>query len=230
MLSLRLALRALRWRGAASVTVFMVALVGITAAAVGPIYLHAVDETVLTNRLLKAPQTQRDLRIERNTTIGLTGINWHVAILSLGTQAVDPRYFDAPVYSEEAPVEWSGLTRYASEFAAIDGLCTARAGGGGHLPVVHERARHGRHAAHGDAAAPVGRSGDRAGAVRDDLSRTSEDRGHRRAAPAARRVLGTVELPQRGELDLRHTAPAAGRVLRQPLHALLAAARDRADR
>ncbi len=123
MLSLRLALRALRWRGAASVTVFLVALVGITAAAVGPIYLHAVDETVLSQRLLTAPQTQRDLRIDRSTTAGVTGVDWHVAMLELGSQAADPPYFDPPVYSEQAPIEWSGLTRYASEFAALDGLC-----------------------------------------------------------------------------------------------------------
>ena len=123
MLSLRLALRALRWRAAASVTVFMVALIGITAAAVGPIYLHAVDETVLTQRLLTAPQTQRDLRIDRSTTVGLTDVDWHVAVMSLATQASDPRFFDRPVYSEQAPIEWSGLTKYATELAAIDDLC-----------------------------------------------------------------------------------------------------------
>lgn len=123
MLSLRLALRALRWRIAASITVFMVALIGITAAAVGPIYLHAVDETILSNRLLSAPQTQRDLRIVRETAPGVNDVNWHVAVQSLGAQAADARYFDPPVYSEQAPVEWHGLTRYASEFAAVDGLC-----------------------------------------------------------------------------------------------------------
>jgi hypothetical protein len=46
VLTLRLARRAIRWRAAASATVFSVAVLAILAATVGPIYLHAVDETV----------------------------------------------------------------------------------------------------------------------------------------------------------------------------------------
>jgi putative ABC transport system permease protein len=123
VLLFRLALRALSWRAAASVTVFVVALIGTAAAAVGPIYLHAVDETVLAHRLIHAPQKERDLRIVRDTTIGISDVNWGEAIHALAGQAADPRWFDPPVYSEEAPVEWTGLNHYASEFAALDGLC-----------------------------------------------------------------------------------------------------------
>ena len=70
VLVFRLALRALVWRAAASATVFAVALIGILAAAVGPIYLHAVDETVLSQRLLEAPQNARDIHITQQTLIG----------------------------------------------------------------------------------------------------------------------------------------------------------------
>jgi putative ABC transport system permease protein len=123
VLSLRLALHALRWRGVASIMVFAVALVGIAAAAVGPIYLHAVDATVLAHRLTRAPQNERDLRIDRQTTVGDTEVNWHTAVLSLATRAADARWFDDPVFSEEAPVVWHGATNYDTELAALDSVC-----------------------------------------------------------------------------------------------------------
>lgn len=124
MLSLVLALRALRWRAAASATVFAVALIGITAGAVGPIYLHAVDETVLSQRLIQAPQSQRDLRIQRETVIGPTQLVWGSAIHQLAGQAYNSRWFDRPVYSENAPVTWKGHVTYGTELAALDRLCS----------------------------------------------------------------------------------------------------------
>ncbi len=123
VLSLQLAVRAMRWRGAASATVFVVALIGITAATVGPIYLRAVDETVLSQRMVTAPQTARDLRIDRQTSPGATHVNWHAAVGRLASEVTDRRYFDPPAYSEQSPIQWRGLTTYATEFAAIDGLC-----------------------------------------------------------------------------------------------------------
>jgi type II secretory pathway pseudopilin PulG len=131
VLSVVLALRAVRWRAAASATVFAVALIGIAAGAVGPIYLHAVDQTVLAQRLVQAPQSQRDLRITRETTLASTPVNWKKAIVSLATSATDPRWFDPPVYSENAPVTW-GKAGYVTELAAVDGLCA-------HLRVVSGR-------------------------------------------------------------------------------------------
>jgi hypothetical protein len=124
VLSFVLALRALRWRAAASATVFAVALIGITAGAVGPIYLHAVDQTALSQRLTHAPQTQRDLRIRRETTIGPAQLNWATAIRQLATQASDRRWFDPPVYSENAPITWKGHVTYGTELAALDHLCS----------------------------------------------------------------------------------------------------------
>ena len=87
MLSFRLAVRALAWRAAASVTVFIVALIGITAAAVGPIYLHAVDDAVLADRLTHAPQSLRDVHIVQDTTIGINDVDWHAAVTALSGQA-----------------------------------------------------------------------------------------------------------------------------------------------
>jgi putative ABC transport system permease protein len=132
VLSLALALRAVRWRAAASATVFAVALIGIAAGAVGPIYLHAVDQTVLAHRLTQAPQSKRDLRITRETTVGDTRVNWKKGIVSLASAAADPRWFDPPVYSENAPMTWQGHVGYTTELAALDGLCA-------HVHVVSGR-------------------------------------------------------------------------------------------
>lgn len=124
MLVFRLALRALAWRAAASATVFAVALIGVVAAAVGPIYLHAVDETVLAERLTDAPQSQRDVHVSRLTLVGATGVNWIGPVRDLARQGADPRWFDAPVFSEEAQVYLDlAHQRLASQLAAIDGLC-----------------------------------------------------------------------------------------------------------
>jgi putative ABC transport system permease protein len=123
VLSLRLTLRALAWRAAASLTVFAVALIAITAAAVGPIYLHAVDEAVLAHRLTYAAQGQLDLRIAQDTTIGVTDVEWHHAVSALAAQASDPHWFDPPVFSENAPVEWTGKQTYDTDLAAVDDLC-----------------------------------------------------------------------------------------------------------
>ncbi len=123
MLVFRLALRALVWRAAASATVFAVALVGIVAAAVGPIYLHAVDETVLAERLTEAPQGQRDIHVTRDTAIGTTEVDFPGPLHAVAGQAADPHWFDPPVYSEEAQIYYRGSIRYASQLAAIDDLC-----------------------------------------------------------------------------------------------------------
>jgi hypothetical protein len=123
VLVFRLALRALAWRAAASATVFVVALIGIVAAAVGPIYLHAVNETVLAERLTQAPQSQRDVRIDRATLVGATGVDWHGPVTSFANRMADKRWFDPPVYSEEAQVYYKHLVRYAGTLAAIDDLC-----------------------------------------------------------------------------------------------------------
>jgi hypothetical protein len=76
VLTLRLALRAIRWRAAASATVFGVAVVAILAATVGPIYLHAVDETVLARHLNDASLSERDVLVSRDSELGYRGVDW----------------------------------------------------------------------------------------------------------------------------------------------------------
>jgi putative ABC transport system permease protein len=122
VLVFRLALRALAWRAAASITVFAIALVAILAAAVGPIYLHAVDQTVLTQRLLQAPQKSRDINVNQTTLIG-TDADWHVTVRSISAEASDKRWFAPPVFTEEAQVYYDGYIRSATQLAAVDGLC-----------------------------------------------------------------------------------------------------------
>jgi hypothetical protein len=110
VLSLRLTLRALTWRAAASLTVFLVALIGIT----------------------HAPRSQLDLRIVQDTTIGVSGVDWHRAVTTLARQADDPHWFDPPVFSENAPAEWQGKQNYDTDIAAVDDLCQ-------HVKVVSGR-------------------------------------------------------------------------------------------
>ena len=124
MLVVRLALRALAWRLGVSLTVFVVALIGVLAAAIGPIYLHAVDQTVLAERLVEAPQTSRDVHVSRTTITGAPEANWLGSIRSLAALAADSRWFDPAVRSEEAQVTITKKVEYATQIAAIDDLCT----------------------------------------------------------------------------------------------------------
>lgn len=57
MLTARLVLRALRWRAGAAVCAFVVATIAVAAAALGPMYLRAVDGGVLRQTLDAAPRT-----------------------------------------------------------------------------------------------------------------------------------------------------------------------------
>jgi hypothetical protein len=123
VLVVRLALRALAWRAGVSLTVFAVALVGVLAAAIGPIYLRAVDQTVLSERLIEAPQKSRDIHVSRTTITGAPEANWLGSIRNLGSMAADPRWFDRAVFSEEAQVQIRTNIEYASELAAIDDFC-----------------------------------------------------------------------------------------------------------
>jgi putative ABC transport system permease protein len=124
VLVVRLALRALAWRAGVSLTVFAVALIGVLAAAIGPIYLRAVDQTVLAERLVEAPQKSRDVHVGRTTITGAPEVNWIGSIRSLAALAADSRWFDPAVHSEEAQVTLTTKVEYASQLAAIDDLCT----------------------------------------------------------------------------------------------------------
>ncbi len=123
VLTLRLALRAIRWRATASATVFVVAVVAILAATVGPIYLHAVDETVLARHLNDASLFQRDVLISRNTEPGFRGVDWDGQVRRLAGEVERDRQFAPPVSEEEVDVTYGGAQPFTSEIASIDRLC-----------------------------------------------------------------------------------------------------------
>src|ERR1700761_8806267 len=100
VLTLRLALRAIRWRAAASATVFAVAVVAILAATVGPIYLHAVDEAVLGRHLKDASAFQRDVLVSSQSELG-SRADRGAQVRRLVTEIGHDRRFAAPVSEEQ---------------------------------------------------------------------------------------------------------------------------------
>lgn len=94
MLSLRLALRALRWRGATPTTVFMVALIGIT---VGPILAPAAGDV----RLGATPVRVGELAMRRRIAVVLQGYGLVTALtgrknIAITLQARGPGRVAAP--------------------------------------------------------------------------------------------------------------------------------------
>lgn len=132
MLIFRLALRAIRWRAAASVTVFVVAVVAILAATVGPIYLHAVDETVLARHLKDASVFQRDVVISRQTEPGYPRLDWDAQVRALSGEVAHDRLFARPMSEQQIDVVYSGADPQKSDLAYVAGLCA-------HLRIVRGR-------------------------------------------------------------------------------------------
>jgi len=123
VLILRLALRAIRWRAVASATVFLVAVVAILAATVGPIYLHAVDQTVLASHLKDASLSQRDVFVSRETEVGYAGVNWDAQVRSLAGQFEHDHLFARPVSEEQVDVNYEGPDPLKSQIASVEDLC-----------------------------------------------------------------------------------------------------------
>ncbi len=229
MLVLRLALRALVWRTAASVTVFAVALVGILAAAVGPIYLHAVDQAVLTQRLLEAPQITRDIRVNQTTLIG-TDADWHSTVRSVADRG-----------GRQALVRRAGVLRRGA--GLLRRLHPQRHPARGHRRPVPARAR-GRRSlparrcperdrdqrADGEQPAPRGGRGHQPAPDREREARAVANRRGRRTDRRAGLVLGTVGPVQRHSEDLRQPAAPDRLAVRQPRRAGLPDEHGRPDR
>ena len=131
--SLRLALRAIRWRAAASATVFVVAVVAILAATVGPIYLHAVDETVLATHLKHASVFQRDVLVSRDSQLGYPRVDWDAQVRGLAGEVAHDHLFARPVMEEQVDVTYGGTPpSFKGEIASIEDLCV-------HLRIVRGR-------------------------------------------------------------------------------------------
>jgi hypothetical protein len=131
VLTLRLALRAIRWRAAASATVFAVAVVAILAATVGPIYLHAVDAAVLARHLKDASPYQRNVLISRESQIGFRA-DWGAQVRRLATEIGHDRLFARPVWEQQVGVVYGGPMPLKSALASVDHLCV-------HLRIVRGR-------------------------------------------------------------------------------------------
>ena len=132
-LTLRLAVRAIRWRAAASATVFAVAVVAILAATVGPIYLHAVDETVLARHLEHASVFQRDVLVSRSTLLGFPGVDWEAQVRDLAGEVRHDHLFARPISEEQVDVTYGGTPpSFKGEVASIQDLCV-------HLRIVRGR-------------------------------------------------------------------------------------------
>ncbi len=132
MLILRLALRAIRWRAAASATIFVVAFVAILAATVGPIYLHAVDERVLATHLKDASPFQRDVFISRDSEPSYPGVDWDAQVRGLAEEVAHDHRFAQPVLEEQADVVYGGAQPLRGQIASVEDLCV-------HLRIVRGR-------------------------------------------------------------------------------------------
>jgi hypothetical protein len=123
VLILRLALRAIRWRAAASATVVVVAVIAVLAATVGPIYLHAVDQTVLARHLKEASLSQRDVLVSRQSEIGFSGVDWDLQVRNLAGQLARTHLFARPLSEREIGVDFGGRETFKSELASVEDLC-----------------------------------------------------------------------------------------------------------
>jgi hypothetical protein len=123
VLILRLAVRAIRWRAAASAAVFLVAVVAILAATIGPIYLHAVDQTVLVRHLQNASPSQRDVLVARDTEVGYGRVDWNAQVRDLAGQFAHDHLFARPQFEQQADVTTGGPEPLKSEIASVENLC-----------------------------------------------------------------------------------------------------------
>lgn len=132
LLILQLALRAIRWRAAASATVFVVAVVAILAATVGPIYLHAVDQTVLARHLTAASPSRRDVLVTRDSELGYPHVNWDAQVRTLAGEVAHSHLFARPAFEGQVNVTYLGPDQLRSEIASVSDLCA-------HVHVIRGR-------------------------------------------------------------------------------------------
>jgi len=132
LLILRLTLRAIRSRAAVSATVFVVAVIGILAAAAGPIYLPAVDQTVFANHLKDAGPFQRDVLISRVNDQDFRGVDWDAQVQRLARLVARDHLFARPVSEQQVSVVYGGREPLKSQLAYIQGLC-------GHVRIISGR-------------------------------------------------------------------------------------------
>lgn len=126
MLFLGLVARALRWRAAASLAVFVVAVLAVLSATVGPVYLAAANQLVFTERLAALPASQRDLIVSRDTHPTPAPVEWDVPVKSTAQVAASSPYFGDPVIAQRMSVDVliQKHALFGSRLVTMDSMCT----------------------------------------------------------------------------------------------------------
>jgi putative ABC transport system permease protein len=145
VLIVRLALRAVRWRISASIAVFVVATIAVLSATIGPIYLHATDQVLLTTRLGKVPPNRVDVTMSRMTrthAIGMGPTEWVGPMKDLAGEAHKTGWFGPAVIATQAGVTVVAHNKatYATRVLALTGQCAHLAFVDGHCPTGLEQA------------------------------------------------------------------------------------------
>lgn len=126
MLFLRLLARALRWRAASSFAVFAVAVVAVLAAVIGPIYLAAASQVVLTQRLEQAPRAELDLHVERTSLALNTAFDLTADVRSVAAVAAQTPWFGPTVVAQTVQVEFFDNRHVGAQanVGTVDGYCS----------------------------------------------------------------------------------------------------------
>jgi len=124
MLTARLVLRALRWRAGAAGCVLAVAAIAVAAAALGPMYLRAVDGGVLRQTLAAAPRADRDVAVSLSSTPA-EELDGRGAVDRMLAPVLGSRWFAPAVAFETTDVKVALPQRgaYSSRLLHADGDC-----------------------------------------------------------------------------------------------------------
>lgn len=129
MHALRLALRALWWRRGLSVTILLIGVVSVTAAAVGPLYTRAAEESMLRDRLRSAPVSATGVEYAEPSGVGDTTAAELLADLAqAGPHDLDPYYSEAVLgvqTTDQVAIERPGkrIGSFVTRLLWRDGQC-----------------------------------------------------------------------------------------------------------
>lgn len=119
---LRILWRGLRWRLAAGVLLFAVAVVAIAGAAIGPIYLRAADDSTITSQLKQALLGSTNVSM---TATGGAGALARVTATARGAERLNGgSWFTSPVVSVDSVVDTTHAgVLYSADLLARSNVC-----------------------------------------------------------------------------------------------------------
>ncbi|HWG62404.1 MAG TPA: hypothetical protein VG253_11900, partial [Streptosporangiaceae bacterium] len=135
MSGLVVALRGLRHRTAASVSILLIAIVAAAAVTVGPTYYAAAQSSILQDQVRQAGATGRGVEVTQTGSVAATAGSLAAQVRSelgagLGSQRATERLFAPPVLGVDTSVQVSNQTMqlvWRSEFCAhlaiVSGRC-----------------------------------------------------------------------------------------------------------